>query len=529
MDIALLIARLGLAAVFAVAGIAKLLDLPGSRRALREFGVPALLAAPAGVLLPLGELSVAVLLLPVATAWVAAVAALALLALFIIGVGVAMARGRRPDCHCFGQIAAGPTGWKTLARNTVLAAAASFVVAGARAHHAGYDLVSRGGGSDVAAWIGFGFGVAGLVIAAVVVGLLLQLTAQNGRLLSRLEGVEQRLRQLGAGIAAPLEQGHDGAGLPVGSTAPPFQLPGLHGEILTLDALRASGTPVLLSFVDPDCGPCTALLPDLGRWQRELAGKVTLALVSRGSAEENRPKVQEHGVVHVLLQQDREVATAYQAYGTPSMVLVRPDGSIGSPLAQGAEQIRALVARMLGTQQPAPVIPVFPVLQAAGQPAQAGQPCPNCGKVHDAAPVGPAGMPIGRPAPELKLPDLDGNTVDLADFRGRDVAVLFWNPGCGFCQQLLPQLQAWEADRPQGAPALLVVSAGEAAANAAQGLASPLLLQESFQAGTAFGVNGTPAAVLVDRAGTIASAPAVGGPAVLALLGVQQTQEASGA
>jgi hypothetical protein len=50
-------------------------------------------------------------------------------------------------------------------------------------------------------------------------------------------------------------------------------------------------------------------------------------------------------MTHVLLQQDREVAELYQVYGTPGAVLVRPDGIIGSPLAQGADAIRALVAQ----------------------------------------------------------------------------------------------------------------------------------------------------------------------------------------
>ncbi len=40
MATALLIARVLLAAVFLVAGLAKLADLAGSRQALRDFGVP---------------------------------------------------------------------------------------------------------------------------------------------------------------------------------------------------------------------------------------------------------------------------------------------------------------------------------------------------------------------------------------------------------------------------------------------------------------------------------------------------------
>ena len=58
MAFVLLAARLLLAAVFLVAGLAKLADLAGSRKAMRDFGVPAQLATPLGSLLPLGELVV---------------------------------------------------------------------------------------------------------------------------------------------------------------------------------------------------------------------------------------------------------------------------------------------------------------------------------------------------------------------------------------------------------------------------------------------------------------------------------------
>ncbi len=57
MDVVLLIARLLLALVFIVAGVAKLTDRTGSRQALIDFGVPSALASPLGVLLPLAELS----------------------------------------------------------------------------------------------------------------------------------------------------------------------------------------------------------------------------------------------------------------------------------------------------------------------------------------------------------------------------------------------------------------------------------------------------------------------------------------
>src|SRR5215208_582186 len=124
MDVVLLIARLLLASVFAVAGVAKLADREGSRQAIVDFGVPKALAAPLGLLLPLGELTVAATLLPAPTAWWGALGALALLLVFVVGISVNLARGRKPDCHCFGQLHSAPAGWKTLARNGVLAAVA---------------------------------------------------------------------------------------------------------------------------------------------------------------------------------------------------------------------------------------------------------------------------------------------------------------------------------------------------------------------------------------------------------------------
>src|SRR5206468_10420404 len=142
--------------------------------------------------------------------------------------------------------------------------------------------------------------------------------------------------------------------------------------------------------------------------------------------------------------------------------------------------------------------------------AAPGQPCPHCGRVHaeadaTAAAAAPSGVPVGQPAPPLQLPDLDGKPVALADYRGRETVVLFWNPDCGFCQQMLPDLKAWETNAGKGGPRLLVVSSGGVEANRALGLRSTVVLEPSFQAGYAFGVSGTPSAILIDAQGKIAS------------------------
>src|SRR5690625_403003 len=104
MDMVTLALQIALAGVLAVAGIGKLRDLAGSRRAVRDFGVPDQLADPLGTALPVVELALALLLLPGATARWAALAAGLLFLAFIAAIGWNLRQGRQPDCHCFGQI-----------------------------------------------------------------------------------------------------------------------------------------------------------------------------------------------------------------------------------------------------------------------------------------------------------------------------------------------------------------------------------------------------------------------------------------
>ena len=63
-EITLLIAPLLLALVFLVASVAKLADRVGSRQALMDLGVPAPIATPLKMLLPLAELAGATTLIP---------------------------------------------------------------------------------------------------------------------------------------------------------------------------------------------------------------------------------------------------------------------------------------------------------------------------------------------------------------------------------------------------------------------------------------------------------------------------------
>ena len=466
-DAILLFARLILAVVFGIAGIAKLADPTGSRKSIIGFGLPAPLVIPLAWLLPVAELVCAAALLPVASAWWGATGVLMLLLCFIAGISISLIQGRRPDCHCFGQLHSAPIGWQTLVRNAALAGIAAGIVWLGRENPGAsvVDLV-RGMNGTSSALAALAIGIA--LIAGFELWALVHVLRQNGRLLLRIEAVETKLA---GSVEAPPP------GLPVGSEAPAFGLPDLAGDTVTLKSLLQHGKPVLLFFSEPGCSACDAALPEVAQWQREYADKLVIVPISRGDIKENRAKSSKYGLRNVLLQTDREVAQSYLAEGTPSAVIVK-EGRVESSLALGTDAIRGLVAHA----------------------------------------VLPPSVIAGDPVPSLRLPDLGGEMVDIAQFRKRRTLVLFWSPSCGFCKEMLDDLKRWEADPQEDAPELVVIAAGALEENRKQGFRSRVLLDPYYAASQVFNSGGTPSAVMLER-GKVASNVAVGSQAVLALAG----------
>ncbi len=463
MDISailLLAVRLTLALVFGLAGISKLLDRRQFRITLAEFGTPAPLLDPASVLVPWLELAGAAAVISSATSrWGAAGVALLLLG-FSAAVSINLSRGRKPNCRCFGQIHSGPIGWTTLARNGVLAVLAG-IVAWQGPTHAGVWDIFLGLCNSRYAVPSLALGFAALVLLNVWV--LIQLMRQNGRVLMRLDALETK-----TGTAkAP--------GLPVNSPAPSFKLKDLEGRVWTSDEVYEQASKILLLFTDPDCHACESMLPDLAEWQGEHAGQLRIVPVSRGEVESNRSRFVRHGIRDVLLQEGREVADAFTAELTPSAVLIT-SGLIASSLAVGPEAIAKLVESTLL----------------------------------------PAKLHKGDFVPSMRLADLAGNAVDLSTLRR--ALVIFWHPSCGFCAHILPELKAWEQAWPAEAPTWLIISAGSPENNRKQAFQSRVVNDPHFAAGQVFGATGTPAAVLVDDEGRVASELVFGADDVLALM-----------
>jgi thiol-disulfide isomerase/thioredoxin/uncharacterized membrane protein YphA (DoxX/SURF4 family) len=478
MTSALLItARIVLCGVFAVAAWTKLADRRGTEEAVVAFGAPVRSARPLALAIPAAELTAAALLLPPATATAGAIVALGLLVVFSAAIALGLARGRTPECHCFGQLHSAPAGPKTLARNAVLAALAAFVLV-------------DGGGASAVAWIGrlhgaglvaFVAGIAGCAVVFAGATAFVTLLRSYGRVLVRLDRLERALSEAGIEVDddVALEVLPPQAGLAPGTPAPAFAVGDVDGGVVSLDDLLAPRLPLLLVFASPHCGPCSALLPAVAEWQREHAGRVTVAVASDGSIEDVRADAQELGLVRMLVDEDGSLYRAFAARGTPGAVLIEPDGRVAGRVASGRDAIEMLLRDVLDAP----------------------------------------GVPVGAPAPTVELRELDGDVVKLGSPSDRDSLLLFWNPDCGFCRAMHDDLLAWEASVNGHGPRLMVVSSGDPERTREDGFRSAVVLDPDFSAGDAFGAGGTPSAVLITADGRVGSTVAVGTPSVLELTG----------
>lgn len=467
MTVVVVLARLVLAVVFVVSAIAKLRDRPGTREAVQQFGVPAPLVGIVAAGLPLAELVCAALLVsadPGAT--VGAVAALTLLAAFTVAVVVNVVRGRRFDCHCFGQVGGGSIGWGTVVRNGALLALAGLSLVGAGSLGSVPAELADHSASELLA----GAGVAVLVLTIVALAVVLRtLMGRYGAVLLRLEALETV------------------TGLTQAQAAPSFSLPDLDGTVVSLDDVLEQARPVLVAFVSPTCSICSELLPDLAAWQQDPDAAVSVVVVSNGTVQANRTKLGQTPTLRVLLQDDRSMAREYGVQGTPAAVLLGADGRFAAPVAHGIDAIRELHAGALSA--------------VAGVSHQG---------LHQIAqrPASP-----GDPLPDVEVTTPDGDAVPVAELVGDDETVLlFWRTTCGFCSAIVDDVAALEAVN-----SIVLVSTSEVAELRSSGLSSRIVREPGSALTKALQVPGTPSAVLV-RAGRLDSTLAVGGPEVLSLL-----------
>lgn len=478
-------ALLLLAGVLASSGLLKLADPEGSVEAASGFGVPQALARPVSLGLSLLEVALAVLLLAGSGRLLVGAAAASLLLLlgFTVLVAVAVARGRRPACHCFGRASVEPVGRGTVVRDLVLVGLAAVVLLGAP---------GSAGLATTLATLGATEGALAVLLAAstgaavVLVSRLLALRRTVAALRADLEEAAHRPERAEP-VPVPEVTALDAAGAPV--------------PLGTLSTDRAQ----LLVVVAPGCSACHDLVPVLPQWREALAAEVDVVLLSRSGPSEAVASWAEHRP-HLLADPDGTVAAALGVAGTPAAVLLGTNGLVVAGPALGADEIVELVTA---------VVQAIGVNLMTGIAHQSAAPHALGGADHGDAYL---------PEPGTRLAD-----VPVADGTGArttlgpalealrpadhdDVAVLAWSTGCAYCAEVLEPVRALSTRHE-----LVLVVDEPVEAVRAQGLDGPVLRVLDGAAPAALGLVGTPAGFPV-RDLVVRPGGGVGGGSVLRML-----------
>jgi peroxiredoxin len=357
-------------------------------------------------------------------------------------------------------------------------------------------------------WVLVGLGVFTLLTLWVV---LFQVVRQQGRLLLRLDSVEQRLALVSGGItsaaaatnggapqAAPSRPVQPTSGIPVGAALSPFRLPSLSGESVELADFR--GKRALLVHWSPGCGFCERIASDLAGLQGDLRKRKTeLVFASYGDVEANRGLAERHGLdCPILLQDESGSVEAFRGLGTPAAYLLDEGGRVAAPLAVGANEVPAFAREVAQGRK-----------QLGSERSLAESRLER------------DGLKAGTPAPSFVLPDLGGATVSLEEYRGRRLLLVFTDPGCGPCDALAPELARLHEEHGEARLALLMVGRGDQEANRRKatqhGIGFPYLLQDHWQLSKQYGIFATPVAFLIDAQGVIARDVARGQEEISAL------------
>ncbi len=490
MEYFLFILRIVLAGIFFLAGIGKLLDLKGSEKAIKGFGVPEDLAKPFSVLLPVAEIVFAVLLLFVGTSWFGAIGASLLLLIFISGMLWQMKQGNAPDCHCFGQIHSEPVGKKSLLRNVIFAVLALVLVVNGQENQ-GLQLSQLANSYSEVMQIVFGLIIIGFLFILLL--YLKNIMEKQTQILRRLEVIElistDGIQQNRENIGNPNE------GLPIGSPIPNFIMPTADGLVVSKEDILKRGKPILFFNVSPTCNPCQALLPAIEKWEKELSDKINFVFISNGTAKENLDKFKSENEREIFIQDDRELAELMEIRWTPTALFVNSNGMIASHPAAGDTAIRELIDEIKSKKLEDEFIYIAKENENGKKPK------------------------IGEQIPEFSLNDLKGKTISANDLQGKKTLVTFWSMTCPYCVSMIEELSEWDKIKGQDEPNLLIFSDGEVEEHENLQLNSSVVLDKDYEISDKLGMFGTPSAVLINEQGKIVSETAIGAGQIWALIG----------
>jgi len=120
-----------------------------------------------------------------------------------------------------------------------------------------------------------------------------------------------------------------------------------------------------------------------------------------------------------------------------------------------------------------------------------------------------SGRRAGRQAGDFKLPDLQGKSVSLSEFRGKVVLLNFWATWCGACRSEIPSLERLYKNLRRDSFVVLTVNIDQRGSQAVQtflkrnGYELPVLLDQHNEVSSEYSVSGIPATFIIDPTGEI--------------------------
>ena len=116
---------------------------------------------------------------------------------------------------------------------------------------------------------------------------------------------------------------------------------------------------------------------------------------------------------------------------------------------------------------------------------------------------------IGQVAPDISLTDMQGNRVNLSDYRGQVVILNFWATWCPPCREEMPSMEKLHRDYQDKGLVMLAVNVEENGKKAVTSFLKktpysfPILLDEQAEAQNSYGVFRYPESFIIDRNGIV--------------------------
>lgn len=122
---------------------------------------------------------------------------------------------------------------------------------------------------------------------------------------------------------------------------------------------------------------------------------------------------------------------------------------------------------------------------------------------------GASTLRVGSPAPDFTLVDIDGQVVQLSDFRGRPVWINFWASWCQFCRAEMPVMEErYQREQARGL-VLLGIDLQEDPATIRKWVGErfhwQFLVDTKGAAANLYQLAGLPTHVFIDRTGVVRS------------------------